>query len=261
MAEPGCIGIIGGAGWLGSALARALSRSGLVGKGALICSYRRSRPLPDLDCRWTRSNADLVERSDVVIVSVRPSDWSGLSIQGGDKLIVSVMAGVTVDRIRARTGARRIARALPNAAAEVGASYTPFFMSSDRGDDARRVRTLFETCGLADEVGAEDQIDYFTAMSGSGAAFPALLARVLMDDAIVRGVPGPVARRAAQQLVIGAGRLQERHGASPAAVVQDFLDYRGTTAAGILGMLEAGFEASVRAGLEAAHAKVRALGG
>ncbi|MFK0206119.1 pyrroline-5-carboxylate reductase family protein [Agrobacterium sp. NPDC090283] len=259
MVDIGRIGIVGGAGWLGTAIAKALARSGTVSPDRLICSFRRSKPAEPLDCRWTQDNRELVDNSDIVILSVRPEDWNAVEIEAAGKLVVSVMAGVTVDNIRERTGSARVARALPNAAAELGFSYTPFFVASSETRDAETVGTLFRSCGEVDIVSRETDIDYFTAMSGSGAAFPALLAEAMMNDAIARGIPTAVARRAAQQLIIGAGRLQERDGASPDETVTSFVDYKGTTAAGILAMRRAGFANVVEAGLDAAFRKAKAL--
>ena len=118
--------------------------------------------------------------------------------------------------LQQRTGAGRLARALPNAAAEVRASYTPIFMKSDMPDDGETVRALFEACGSVDMVTEEDHIDYVTGMSGSGPAFPALLAEAMMADAIERGISSDVARRAALQTLIGAARIFEAHETMPA---------------------------------------------
>ncbi|UXN66244.1 hypothetical protein N8E89_24000 (plasmid) [Phyllobacterium sp. A18/5-2] len=150
-------------------------------------------------------------------------------------------------------------RALPNAAAEIGYSYTPFFAESSEPKDGDIIETLFRSCGTVDAVNQEEHIDYFTAMSGSAAAFPALLAEALMNDAIARGVPAEVAQRAAQQVIIGAGRLQEFNNVSPSQTVKSFVDYKGTTAAGIIAMREMGFDSAVGAGLDAAFRKAKAL--
>lgn len=257
MTELGRVGIVGGAGWLGSAIAKALVSSGSVAGPDLTCSYRSRKP--DFHCVWTADNQELVDRSDIVILSVRPDDWKSVEIDAGDRLVVSVMAGVSADDIKARVHSARVGRALPNAAAEIGFSYTPFFLSSTDPADAALVGALFESCGMVDVVPTEDQIDYLTGMSGSGAAFPALLAAAMMDDAIGRGVAPEVARRAAQQVIIGAGRLQEQDRMSPSETVKAFVDYRGTTAAGIIGMRQHGFDAIVSAGLEAAYRKAQAL--
>ncbi len=255
----GRVGIIGGAGWLGSAMAKSFIASGAVSAGQLTCSYRSGKPEHAVDCAWTRDNAELVGRSDIVILSVRPGDWDVVEIDAGSRLVISVMAGVTAEDIAGRTKAARVARALPNAAAEIGYSYTPFFLASSRPSDGEIVNELFRSCGMVDAVAEEGHIDYFTGMSGSGAAFPALLAEAMMNDAIGRGVPAAIARRAAQQVLVGAGRLQEHDGASPDETVKAFVDYKGTTAAGIAAMREHGFDAAVGAGLDAALHKAQAL--
>jgi pyrroline-5-carboxylate reductase len=193
------------------------------------------------------------------MISVQPGDWPSLSFKAPEQLVISVMAGVRIADLQERTGARQLARVLPNAAAEVRASYTPIFMKSDLPDDDAIVRTLFEACGSVDIVTDEDHIDYFTGMSGSGPAFPALLAEAMMTDAIDRGISSEVARRAALQTLIGAARIFESHETMPAETVKAFVDYKGTTAAAIQKMRELGFAAAVRGGLEAAYLKAQAL--
>lgn len=259
MAEIGRIGIIGGAGWLGTALARALVGSGTVSAERLTCSYRSRKPDDDLGCIWTKDNGELVARSDIVVLSVRPADWKAVDLDAAGKLVISVMAGVTVDDLRKRTGSTRIARALPNAAAEIGYSYTPFFLASREPEDRDLVCRLFLSCGQVDAVPEEEHIDYLTGLSGSGAAFPALLAEAMTNDALRHGLPPDVARRAARQVIVGAGRLQEFNGQSPAETVKAFLDYKGTTAAAISAMREHGFDEAVAAGLNAALRKAQAL--
>ncbi|WP_105385049.1 pyrroline-5-carboxylate reductase family protein [Neorhizobium alkalisoli] len=259
MADIGRVGIVGGAGWLGTAIARALLDTGTVPSDRLTCSFRSRKPETALACTWTQDNAQLAENSDVIILSVRPADWSAIEISAAGKLVVSVMAGVPVEAIKRRTGSSRVARALPNAAAEIGFSYTPFFVDSLNPEDTNAIATLFRSCGAVDQVDSESHIDYFTGMSGSGAAFPALLADAMMKDALARGVPEELARRAAQQVLIGAGRLQEHNGSSPSETVRSFVDYKGTTAAAIVAMQENGFYDTVAAGLQAAFQTVRTL--
>lgn len=261
MTSIGRVGIIGGAGWLGTAIARALLDSGTVPAERLICSYRSGKPQNALPCAWTADNRQLVQDSDIIILSVRPADWDSIDIDAAGKLVISVMAGVGAEEIRQKTGSSRVARTLPNAAAEIGFSYTPYFLVSSEPDDADTVRRLFESCGSVDAVSAEGHIDYFTAMSGSGAAFPALLAQAMIDHAAAQGVPEDIARRAAEQVLIGAGRLQEHNGASPQETVKSFVDYKGTTAAGIIAMRENGFEKAVGAGLDAAFKAAQNLSG
>jgi pyrroline-5-carboxylate reductase len=263
MTSPRTIGIIGGNGWLGRAIGHAMLEAGLVEAPALTLSCRAGTSDTFADWPqvfWTADNRELVRRSDVVIVSVRPEQFSAVEIDAREKPVISLMAGVSMETLRARTGSKRVVRAMPNAAAEIKRSYTPWFCSDAVSkEDSAFVQALFETCGKADEVGSEAEIDYLTALSGSGPAFPALLADALLSHALARGLPGPVARRAVAGVVCDASQLIAGPQASPDEIVRAFMDYRGTTDAGLRAMQGAGFADAVHAGLSAAVAKAAAM--
>lgn len=255
------VGIIGGGGWLGRAFAEAIVEAGIVTPDRLVLSYRSSRPDFLADAVWTTDNRELADRSDVVIVSVRPHDLPAVAATARGKLVISFMAGVTLSELAMRFDTDRVVRTLPNAAAEVRRSYTPWIASPPVTDEDRAlVRRILEACGTADEVSSERDIDYFTGMTGTGPAFPALLASAMMNDAIARGIAPDVARRSVNALLVGTGRLVEARDENPDDVVQTFLDYRGVTAAGIEAMRAEGFGRAVSSGLEAAFRKSVSMG-
>ncbi len=253
------IGIVGGNGWIGGALARALVAAGLP-PARLTLSCRSAPPdwLPGAD--WTHDNQALADASDVVVLAVRPQDWGAVAVAAPDRLVVSVMAGIPLADIAADTGTDRVVRALPNAAAVVGHSYTPWCAGpAVTAADRATVRSVFDACGTGDEVPREADIDYLTGHSGTGPAYPALLAAALIRDAVAHGVPPEVARRAAVGILVGTGRIFEATGEDPADTVAAFVDYRGVTAAAIEAMQAGGFDAVVSAGLAAALEKSAAL--
>ncbi|MBB4196172.1 pyrroline-5-carboxylate reductase [Rhizobium aethiopicum] len=255
------IGIIGGGGWLGGAIAGSILDSDLVDPRNLCLSYRSRQPDRFPDSFWTKDNQELADRSDVILLSVRPDDWRPFALDASGKLVISVMAGIRLGALSERHKTGRVVRALPNAAAEVRKSYTPWIGANEiTRNDRAVVRAIFETCGSEDEVASESDIDYLTGLSGSGPAFPALLAAAMMRDAVARGLSAEVARRAVNTVISGAGRLLERRDECPNNVVQTFLDYRGTTAAAIEGMRAAGFDISVADGLSAAFKKSVSMG-
>lgn len=253
------IGIIGGNGWLGQAIGHAMLRTGLVAAPALTLSCRSGSSdtfanWPQV--RWTADNQELVDRSQIVIISVRPQQFSDVVIDASGKLIVSLMAGVSMDTLLARTGSDRIVRAMPNAAAEIGRSYTPWFCSDAvSATDQTLVQTILESFGKADDVETQAALDYLTALSGSGPAFPALLAEAMLTHARSQGLPDHIARRAVEGVICDASQLMAGTPTLPGDMVQTFMEYRGTTDAGLRTMQEAGFTGSVHAGLSAAVAK------
>lgn len=132
-------GVIGGNGWLGSALIRAAVDAGIVDPARLTISSRSGDKglIADIDARWTQNNAELVERSDVVILSVRPFQFRDLDVDLPGKLVLSVMAGVGCETIAKQTNATAIVRAMPNAAAVIGQSFTPWFATNEVRPKAR----------------------------------------------------------------------------------------------------------------------------
>lgn len=256
------LGVIGGAGWLARALLRPALAKGAVRAEGLILSSRRPHvsgfeAWPAI--RTTTDNAELARRSDAVILSVRPEDIGGVGADLSDKLVISVMARVPMAEIRRRFGCERMVRAMPNASAEQAQSFTPWYASPEvTADDKAFVSGFFGASGVAREVPAESGIDYFTGLTGSGFAFPALMARAMIAHAIENGVAPELADVAVRQLMLGAGIYVSESKDSAAEIVRTFVDYGGTTAAGLTAMIERGSDAVVKAGLDAAWK--RALG-
>lgn len=173
------------------------------------------------------------------------------------KLVLSVMAGVSCDAIAARTQASRIIRSMPNAAAAIGQSFTPWFATpAVTAVDKAQAQAFLAASGDAVEVPAEGHIDFCVGLSGSGAAFPALLAEAMIAEAVAQGIPRAFAARAAKGVVCGASQLfKGADVGETGAIVKEMIDYRGTTAAALQAMIDNGFNAAVAVGLRAALKK------
>ncbi|MBD0416992.1 pyrroline-5-carboxylate reductase family protein [Oryzicola mucosus] len=255
------VGIVGGAGWLGSAIAtRGLSAGVLSSKSLLIISSRSPRGnrfanWPEIV--WTADNEELSRRADIVVLSVRPHQFRDISLNLEGRLVISVMAGISLETLKRRLNADRIVRAMPNAAAEIGRSYSPWVATGNvTASDRLFVSSLMAACGEEDEVGMEAHLDYLTGLSGSGPAFPALLASSMLSHAETAGIPSHVAEKAVRGVVCGASRLIDSDEFMPNSTVESFLNYRGTTAAALHEMIRAGFSDAVHAGLRAAALSV-----
>ena len=256
------VGVIGGAGWLAGALLRPALAKGVVRAQDVILSSRRTA-VTGFDqwpgIRATSDNKALAEQSDVVVLSVRPQDLAGVEADLSGKLVISVMAMMPGSEIRKRFGCDRIVRAMPNASAEFGQSFTPWHASADvTAEDKVFVSDFFGASGIAREVPNEPDIEYFTGLTGSGFAFPALMARAMIEPAIENGVAPELADVAVRQLMLGAGTYVSVSKESAAEIVKTFVDYGGTTSAGLTAMIERDSDGVVKAGLDAAWK--RALG-
>ncbi|WP_192564649.1 pyrroline-5-carboxylate reductase family protein [Pseudomonas gozinkensis] len=250
------LGIIGGTGWLGKAIAESLLDLGFISRSDLLISNRSGSADVAPGVRVLRDNQSLVDSSDIVVLSVRPEQFRELQIDAQGKTLVSLMAGISSSTLSAATGARVVVRAMPNAAVEIRQSYTPWFVAGPMTDEERDwLQRLFECVGSADEMPDEDCVDYLSALSGTGPAFPALLCAALASQAEAAGIPARIAQRAARAVVVGGGQLLA--GREPQALLDALMAYRGVTAAALQSMAGQNFEdivgRAVQAGAQVAR--------
>lgn len=257
------IGIIGGSGMLGRAMAAALLRSGWPGTRLWIGnrSGKRDGFEDHPGVTVTQDNQALADACDLVLLSVPPALAGELALRAPDRLVVSVMAGISARRIAELTGATRVVRAMSSPAAELGLAYSPWFATPEvTAEDQARVTALFTACGLTDRVASEEQVELFTAMTGPVPGFVAYFAECMADYATRQGVAPDIADRATRQLFLAAGRMMATGADRPGDHVQAMIDYDGTTASGLLTMRASGIGSGIAAGLDAAIAKTRSIG-
>ena len=258
------IGIVG-SGDLGGAIAKALLNRGFVAPQRLWIANRSGRR-GDFEA-WpgvtvTTKRQDLVAACDLVFLAVPPDQARGLGIDASGKLVVSVMAGVTLEGLAEATGAQRIVRAMSSPAARLSLAYSPWIAAeSVTAADKALVRALFEACGETDEVFDEGQIDVFTAITGPVPGFVAFFAEAMADYARRNGVEARVADRAIRQLFYASGKILKEAKEAPGDQVQAMIDYDGTTAAGLTAMRESELSELIHAGLDAARDKARTIAG
>lgn len=255
------IGIVGGLGWLGSAITDAIVSSAELQHCSLVISSRRPKPdsLP-ANVIFTQDNQWLADQADMIILSVRPQDWQKLKLNAQDKIILSVMAGISIADLSLRHNTDKVIRALPNGAASIQQSYTPWIAEGPIDESQLYlVRQILRLIGTEDCCHNEDQVDFLTAISGAGPAYPALLAQALEETALQQGLNPTIARRAANAVVQGSSHLMNDLGADPKSMVEVFESYQGTTAAGLQAMKQHGFVDVISKGVNAAYQRSKHL--
>lgn len=255
------IGILGGTGMLGGAIARGLLESGTVAAGDLwICSRRGSRGGLPLDVNATRDLSVLAGACDVILLSVPPEEADALRLDAPDRLVISVMAGVTLDRLQVIAGGPRVVRAMCSPAAVRRLAYSPWMAGPGVAlRDKTTISRLFEAIGKTDEVKDEAQLDLFTALTGPVPGFAAYFAEVMAGYAEARGIDPRMADRAVRQLFRAAGAMMAEGDKTPADHVQQMIDYDGTTAAGLRVLRASPIPDQMAEALDAAVEKSRSL--
>ncbi len=263
MIGPHSIGIVGGSGALGSAIACALLRNRFVTPERLWISSRSGKISGFEEwpgTRFTTRNQELVNACQIVLLSVPPHLASSVGIDAENRLVISVMAGISIEQIEQQTHAQRVVRAMSSPAAEIGLAYSPWCAGAGVSDEDRDwTRGLFDACGLTDEVPNERQIDHFTALTGPVPGFVAYYADCMVEYAVKHGIDPSIADRAMRQLFHASGVVLAKSKASPGEHVREMIAYAGTTAAGLEAMKASTLASSIEQGLEAAFQKARRI--
>lgn len=199
--------------------------------------------------------------ADVVILAVKPADAGGAlealsSHIGDDTIVLSVVAGLPIERIRA-LAARPVVRLMPSLAVRHGQG---LLVASAGGEDRpalTRVRPLLT--GLGEVVEAPEALfPAATALVGSGPGLLALVAEGLEDGAVACGFPREAAREMVAATLSGTAALLA-DGTDPSDLRQRVSSPAGTTVAGLAVLERGAVRAHVADSVRAASERARSL--
>jgi pyrroline-5-carboxylate reductase len=284
------IAIIGG-GSIGEALLSGLLRAGRQVKDLVVAERMpdRAKYLADTySVLVTSSVTDAVDNATFIVVAVKPGDVE--SVMGdlahaaadaendsADQVFVTVAAGITITYFESKLQAGTpVIRAMPNAAALVGAGVTALakgrFVTPQQLEE---VSALFDAVGGVLTV-PETQMDAVTALSGSGPAYFFLMVEALVDAGVAAGLSRQVAADLTAQTMAGsAAMLLERMNQDRPSAEGEALGSRadataaqlratvtspgGTTAAALRELERGGLRVAVDAAVQAAKTRSEQL--
>jgi pyrroline-5-carboxylate reductase len=244
--------------------------SGLAKGETMISSCHPSdvasaKAFKDLGAESLVENVPVVEKSDVIIVSVKPSvvpialgDIKNAPDIKADKLFLSIAMGVTIKQLEQYLPKEcRVVRVMPNIPALVRSGASVFVTGSKATDrDAQLTKKLLKSVGTCEQV-TENLLDAITALSGSGPAYIYILIESLADGGVKMGLPRDLAYRLASQTVLGAAQMVRDTNVHPGVLKDDVTSAAGSTAAGLHVLEQKGFRAAVISAIEAATERCR----
>ncbi len=208
----------------------------------------------------------VMEDADVVILSMKPYDVDdGIAtikpyIQS-DQLVLSVLAGTSIERISSSIGADiPIIRAMPNTSAAIGLSATALAKGTAVTKKHEQMsEKLFETIGITSFI-EEEEMHIITSISGSGPAYFYYLVEIMEKAAIDSGLDPELASAFIAQTIVGAGHMLQQDGAEAAVLRKNITSPQGTTEAGLRALDEYQFTEAVTACVERARDRSIELG-
>lgn len=211
-------------------------------------------------CKTTFDRNEAVQNSDYVFLAVKPQSAEEAvdSLDLSQKIVISIMAGYTVEKLKALTGSNKIVRVMPNLNAFVGESYNAYVASGLDIEQIRVVQSLLGSFGIFREV-AETDMDAVTGIAGSGPAFVFMTVKAFYDEARARGCDHATAKQMAVHTVLGSVLTVEKSTDDFDALVEKVCSKGGTTIQGVNYLNEKDYVNTIRTAISKSIERARQM--
>lgn len=219
-------------------------------------------------------NKTAIEQADVIILGVKPqmmlamlADLVEQSIDFSKKLIITVAAGLTVNRYTDIIGNVRIIRCMPNTPSLVGLGVSGLFCGTDEStfstdiiqQDRDVASTMFDAVGKTVWLEQESQIDDIAAVSGSGPAYFFLFMQNMADKAVQLGFDQDTANTIVLQTALGSAEMAAQSPDSFEQLRVNVTSPGGSTAEAIRTFNEKKLDDIVASALDAAVSRAKEM--
>ncbi len=263
-------GIIGG-GVMGEALLSRLINQQIYLPSEILVSdpqaQRRSLLTQQYQIAVTSDNKEVVRAAEVLFLAIKPQVFDsvaaelvedGVVVEG--QLVISIMAGVPLNKLEWAFPGQPVIRAMPNTPATVGAGMTAIAPGNHvQLGHLEQAQGIFQAVGEVVEV-PENMLDAVTGLSGSGPGYVALMVEALTDGGVAAGLPRAIASGLALQTVLGTAQLLKETGMHPAELKDKVTSPGGTTIAGIAELERLGFRSALIEAVKKAYRRSKELG-
>lgn len=212
------------------------------------------------------SPAALIERSDVVLLAVKPNVLPAVLTENAallaekQPLLISIAAGKTLEFLASFLPfPARIVRVMPNLNAAVGAAVSAFCGNENATEaDLAFTEKLCKSFGTALPL-PESQFPIFGVLGGCAPAFVFLFVDALAEAGVKNGLTKQTALSVAAQVALGSAKMLLESGVHPRQLIDNVCSPGGTTIEGMLALQKDGFETAVHNAVQAALEKDKRL--
>lgn len=215
----------------------------------------------------TTEKLDKLKGSDVVILAVKPQHTQHVSDSLGDdslggSLLLSIVAGATLNTLKQQFRTDRVIRSMPNTPASILEGITVWTATAQSTpEQVQKAQVLLSAMGEQIQVSDESYLDMATAISGSGPAYIFLVMEALTDAAVHIGFPRDIAVKLVTQTIKGSAAYAQQSGTSVSELRYNVTSPGGTTASAIYSLERGGFRTVCSDAVWSAYRRALELGG
>lgn len=207
---------------------------------------------------------DVVSSSDIIFLAVKPNIQASVlnTIDGeiGDKLLISIAAGKTIDFIESNLKCKaKIVRVMPNINAKVSEAISAYcFNELVNDDDKANVELLLNGIGKVLCLD-ESFFPLFGVIGGCGPAFAYMFIDAMARAGVKNGMKKNDALMIAAQTVLGSAKMILESDEHPWQLIDNVCSPGGTTIEGVTSLQADGFESAIHNAVDKALDKDKKL--
>jgi pyrroline-5-carboxylate reductase len=211
-------------------------------------------------------NAAAAKKADVVILCVKPQKLNDVfknlvGIIPEQALVISIVAGATVQSLQEGLGHAAVVRAMPNTPAQVGEGMTVWTQSPETSPAQHDLaQQILGALGREIFVKEESYIDMATAVSGTGPAYVFLFLEAMIDAGVHLGLPRRISEEMVVQTIKGSIEFYSRNDSHPARLRNQVTSPGGTSATALYYLEKMGFRTALSRAVWAAFTRSQELG-
>lgn len=176
------------------------------------------------------------------------------------QLVISIMAGVTLQTISDGLNVSKVIRAMPNLPSQVGYGVTGYYCFEEiEANDLKIVEQILGATGSIIKVINEDQIDAITALSGSGPAYVFYFIDAMMKQAKELGFLEESAKEIVLNTFLGTTKLFESSSISTSEWIDRVTSKGGTTHAALTSFRANKIDEKIKEGVFKAYQRAKEL--
>lgn len=237
--SPKNIAIIG-CGHMGSAIAENLSKTENI--YLYDRHYFKSESLAKngfgIPCK---SLKEALKQADVLILAIKPQNVAEASQEfkkliNSNHILISILAGITLDSLKSYFPKCHILRMMPNIALKCGEGMIALSCKQEEQEAfEKKMGTSLNPLGKLLWL-PESKIDAFTALAGSGPAFIFALTESMVEAGIAMGFSASESQEIIHQMIQGSVSLMKTSRKHPAELKWQVTSPAGTTIAGLVAL-------------------------
>ena len=179
---------------------------------------------------------ELIENVEMLLIAIKPQMLhilKEISFENKDLLIISIVAGKTMENLKEIFGDVKIVRVMPNTPCLINEGSTALSRLNNVSDEEfEKVQKIFSSIGLALEI-PDNLMNEIIPINGSMPAFLYYFAKCFIDKALKDGIDYETAKALCVQGIIGSAKMIKESSKSIDELIKDVCSPKGATLEGL----------------------------